>query len=322
MICSWMSECLDESAVKFCRMSLVDSVLPAPLSPLPRVGRTRRGPCAAPVSEVRPGRSGRGRWPAGPGVPDDDALVPVGAQQRRVRRVADGKDVRRQVADVSARVAAHHLQRVQVGDLLVRVDRDQDGSRVRLRPAPRSSGRRPGEARVSTGAAANAAGQRRRGKGAYVDLVLQVARPQVVQQRRLVQLRQHDHVVNALGRGPVHALQVLHLDVQDLAGVVLHLVLLTRHHDGLDLPAGRALGLWIGDPDPRTLGDGADAHAICALGRSPRQPAAVWEARDRLTPAPHRMEIHGAGTARAGEARHAPPLPPAAHRARGQGRPP
>jgi len=144
--------------------------------------------------EVAP-REGRRR-----SVPDDNALVLVHAGETRVGCIADGKDVRRELADDCVLVAMYLFECVQVGDGAVRIDCDEDGAGVGLNRHNRQVLRRPGGPK----------GQ------AYVNLLLEEAFAQVVQERRLVQLTELNHVLHTLLARLVHVAHICGLDSDEL----------------------------------------------------------------------------------------------------------
>ena len=125
-------------------MNLVDSVLPAPLSPLGEGGGEGGGGRGGYEARfTTPGKRGESEsvclaLPAD--SPNEDTLVLSHPPHAVKHLVGDGVDVGGEVPQLLPHVLLHHLRPVRARNELVRVHRGQDGADVSLR---RGRGRQP-----------------------------------------------------------------------------------------------------------------------------------------------------------------------------------
>ena len=203
-------------------MNLVDSVLPAPLSPLgggERGGGEERGGHEARFTT--PGKRGESEsvFPALPAdSPNEDTLVLSHPPHAVKHLVGDGVDVGGEVPQLLPHVLLHHLRPVHARNELVRVHRGQDGADVSLR---RGRGRQPMRGADHTATSSPASHpitpcstsplptSTHPTSTTHIDFICSVPLVNVVQDGRLVEVPESGHVLHRAHSGLVHHCQAV-----------------------------------------------------------------------------------------------------------------
>ena len=137
-ICCSIQECFPLMAARYCKISLVLSVLPAPDSPLIKTTNSYISKSRMVFYNETPDDLRLTDWNFDCNLsiwryysPDNDALILTKAFHLSVAIIAYGEDVRRQFADFPLPVHFNLLGRVN-GQNLVRIDGHQNRSSVSL----------------------------------------------------------------------------------------------------------------------------------------------------------------------------------------------